>query len=111
MNFRSVVETALTPLSIPGGHQRYTGTATTYYTFFRYNKQGLEWAEDVEIETGHYIQLDIWSKSDCTDVAEEAERLMVEAGFYRNGTGSHYEDDTKTYHESRDFIYEENVST
>jgi hypothetical protein len=111
MNLREYIKTTLTPLNISGGHHVYTGTKTTYYTFFRYNKQGEVWAEDEEIVTGHYIQLDIWSKTDCTDEAEAAEVLMKAAGFSRIGGQSLYEKDTGIYHESLDFLYEEDVST
>lgn len=111
MNYRSLVKTTLAPLNIPAAFQIYTGTATTYCTFFRYNKQGLSWAEDAETTTGHYIQLDIWSKTDCTDLADQAEPLMIAAGFIRTGGQSLFESDTKIHHESLDFLYEEDVST
>jgi hypothetical protein len=100
----------LSPLNIPVCFQVYSGPETTYYiTFFRYNKQGSQYAENEEIATGHYIQVDVWSKTDYTDIVEQVESLMVAAGFSTNGSKSLYETDTRIFHESMDFLYNETL--
>ncbi len=60
-----VIDT-LKPLGIPVGFQKYSGADTTYITFHEYLQTGEEFEEDEEAFTGHYVQVDIWSKADYT---------------------------------------------
>lgn len=89
---------ALKFLNVPVVSRKYSGSATTYITFFRYNKQGEAWAENKEIATGHYMQVDVWSKSDCTQLSEQVENALIEAGFIRTFVMDLFELDTLMYH-------------
>ena len=107
MNFMSTVETALSTLNIPVKHLVYTGVKTVPYCIFhRYNVQGAQYTEGREKVTGHYIQVDIYGPSDVTDYGNTAEALMVAAGAIRIGGQSTYEDETKLFHDSRDYLFE-----
>lgn len=107
MNYRSFVVSALSPLGIPVTHLTYIGKKDTYATFQRYNLQGEAYSEGKEKATAHYIQLDIFGISDVTDLADTAQSLLTAAGACRIGGQSAYEDDTKLYHDSRDYLIEE----
>ena len=107
MNYRSFIVSALSSLGIPVAHLTYTGTKTIYATFQRYNLQGAAYSEGKEIRTGHYIQLDIFGPSDVTNLADTAQNLLTAAGAIRTGGQSTYEDDTKLYHDSRDYLIED----
>lgn len=107
MNIRSFVTSALSSLGIPVTHLTYTGTKTTYCVFQRYNLQPQEYAEGKEVATGHYVQVDIFGLSDVTEYGDTAEALLTAAGVSRIGGESAYEDDTKLYHDSRDYLIEE----
>jgi len=107
VNYRSFVVSALSSLSIPVRHLTYTGTATTYCKFQRYNLQGETYAEGKERSTGHYVQVDIFSPTDATELGDTAQALLIAAGAIRIGGQSLYEDDTKLYHDSRDYLIEE----
>lgn len=100
----------LKPLRIPVSFQYYNGSESTYITFFLYNEQGEEYADDEEVATGYYIQLDIFSKVSYTNILKQVNALMKEAGFIRKSTGPElYEQDTKLYHKPlRFFFYVEN---
>jgi len=93
-----LIKNTLAPLGIPVTNLKYSGSATTYITFFSYNEHGEEWAEDKEIATGFYIQVDVWSKGDCTDIAAQAKTLLENAGFRRTYATEMYENDTLTFH-------------
>lgn len=95
----------LKPLNIPVNFQKYTGTVSTYITFFNYLTQGEEFSDDQEIGTGHYIQVDVWSKGDYTTLVEEVKRLLREAGFIRKSEIDLYETDTQFYHKGLRFFY------
>lgn len=102
-----IIET-LTPLKIPVSFRTYTGKETTYITFFTFLEQGEEFADDEEIVTGHYIQIDIFSKGNYTDIAKQAEQLLKAKGFKkRSHFDAPYEKDTGFYHKVLRYLYEE----
>ena len=107
MNYRSFMVSTLSSLGVPVAHLTYTGTKTTYATFQRYNLQGAAYGEGEEKVTAHYIQLDIFGPSDVTDLADTAQNLLTAAGATRLDGLSTFENDTKLYHDSRDYLIED----
>lgn len=95
----------LKPLNIPVTFQKYDGKSLTYITFFIYNEQGEIWADDTEILTGYYVQVDVWSKSDYITLVESVISLMQNVGFKRTYAIDLYESDTATYHKTIRFNY------
>lgn len=95
----------LKPLGVPVVFQKYSGSESTYITFFIYNEQGQFWADDTEIQTGYYIQVDVWSKSNYSALVNDVISLMKNAGFKRNFAADLYEEETNTYHKSIRFNY------
>lgn len=96
---------ALKPLNIPTAFQKYSGKAETYITFHEYLASGEEYEDDEETLTAHYIQIDLWSKSDYTDLALKVKKLLIDAGFKRLNEIDLYEEDTKIYHKGLKFYY------
>lgn len=101
----SLVVSALASLNVPVVSEKYSGTEKTYITFFIYNRQGEAWADNTEIATGHYIQVDVWSNANCEVLADQVEDLMKSAGFPRTFRRGAYELDTFIYHETIRFSY------
>ncbi len=99
-----VLET-LGPVGIPVAFQKYWGKETTYITFHEYLASGEEHDEDEETYTGHFIQVDIWSKSDYTSRVGQVKSLMKAAGFKRLDEADLYEEDTGIYHKGIRFYY------
>lgn len=97
----------LSPIGVPVTFQNYAGKETTYITFFTYLEQGEEFADDEEIVTGHYIQVDVWSKGNYMEVVNEVKERMKQAGFRRRSEYELYEKDTKIFHKVLRFVYEE----
>lgn len=104
-----LIKDTLKPLGIPIQFQWYCGKATTYITFSEYLGQGEGYADDEETETGHYIQIDVWSKSDYTEIVKQAKDLLKQAGFRRTYENEFYEDDTKIYHKVLRVFYLEEI--
>jgi hypothetical protein len=99
MNYKELIKETLAPVNIPVAFQVYRGSVDKYITFFCYNKQGELFAENTEIATGYYLQVDVWSKTDDCDVfTAQIEALMQTIGFQRNSAADFYESDTKIYH-------------
>lgn len=100
----------LKPLEIPVNFQIYNGCEPQYITFFTYVDKGELYGDDKEFATGYYIQLDVFSKGDYTELVKNVNKLMKEAGFLRKPPGPElYEEDFKLYHKPlRFFFCEEN---
>lgn len=101
----NMIVEALKPLKIPVHFQKYTGKVETFITFHEYFSGGEEFEDDEESLTAHYIQVDVWSKTDYTDLVDEVKNLLNNAGFKRLNEIDLYEEDTKIYHKGLKFYY------
>lgn len=102
---KKLIIDSLKSLKIPVSFQRYSGKAETYITFHEYLETGEEYEDDEESLTSHYVQIDVWSKTDYTDIAKEVKKLLIAAGFKRLNEIDLYEEDTKIYHKGLKFYY------
>jgi hypothetical protein len=75
-------------------------------TFFVYNELGELFADNREIKTGYYIQVDIWSKDNYNTIVNEVMKSMTQAGYRRTSSIDLYEDDTQIYHKAIRFAKE-----
>ena len=95
----------LKPLSVPVYFQKYTGKNNTYITFYEYVESGEAFEEDEEVFTGHYIQIDVWSKDDYTALVKQIKDLLKTVGFKRLDEADLYEKDIELYHKGIRFFY------
>ena len=105
MSIKSIMYTALmtvAPTAPAKNSQHYSGKANTYITFFRYNRMAELYAENDEIATTHFFQVDLWQKENGTDDLDETtlqiETALISIGFMGFSAQDLYEDDTKTNH-------------
>lgn len=110
MNVNETVVTALQSLDVPVVFQYYAGNEDTYITFFSYLDQPEQHADDTEVSIGHYVQVDVWSKSDYTDLVSEVQERLKEVGFRRINGYDLYEEDLKIYHKTMRYVGETWVS-
>ena len=101
-----IVMDALKNIGVPVSFQTYGGKKDPYITFFTYLDKGEQFADDGEVITGYYVQIDIWSKKDYTQVSKEEHERMIERGFIKKGFYDLYEDDLKIYHKVMRFFKE-----
>ena len=99
-----ILET-LKPLNVPVSFQKYSGKAKEYITFHEYFGAGESYEDDFEILTGHYIQVDVWSKSDYTKLVNDVRQMLILNGFKRLNEIDLYEEDTDIYHKGLKFLY------
>lgn len=100
-----IIIDTLKPLKIPVAFQKYSGKAETYITFHEYLATGEEYEDDEESLTAHYVQVDVWSKVDYTDVVKNIKELLLKTAFKRLNEIDLYEEDTKIYHKGLKFYY------
>lgn len=103
MKQKAAIKGAISPI-MPAAHGRYGGNATTYATYFMYNEQPEEYAENAPIATGSYWQIDLWrkpgdsGKTDLDDLKTQVVAALSGIGFQGFTAQELYESDTKTDH-------------
>jgi hypothetical protein len=101
MNYKTTIQTALSSLGVPVSFLNYRGTATTYVTYFCYNEMAELYSENVEIATGYYVQVDIWSTTaEYEALAQQIKVAMITVGFMGYTAQDLYESDTKIFHKA-----------
>jgi hypothetical protein len=108
MSLNSIIINALEPLGVLVRFQdllKEDGTPNTYITFFEYNQSGSVYADDVEQETTHYIQVDIWSKGNYNELSDQVKQRLKEIGFTRLTEAELFEKDTRIYHKVSRFSF------
>ncbi|QII49473.1 hypothetical protein G3M81_12300 [Bacillus paralicheniformis] len=110
MNVRAIVKKTLEPLGVPVVFSTYGGGEDTYIRFFFYNQNTALSAEDDEMITGHYVHIDIFTKSpkEYARLEKEVPKLLKTAGFYRRNQYDDYEEETEIYHKVLRFFYAQN---
>lgn len=94
----NLIVNALNPLGIPISYQKYSGTATTYITFFYYLIQTEDFSEDEEETTGYYVQLNLYYKNDIGDLKEQIINNLKNNGFKKKDIRDFpYDADTGLY--------------
>ncbi|MDU0153981.1 hypothetical protein [Bacillus cabrialesii] len=111
MNVRSIITKVLKPLNIPVVFLSYKGEDETYIRFFFYNQAPAFSAEDQEKQTGHYVQIDVFTKSgtEYARLEKGVKDLLVEAGFVFRNQNDDYEPETEIYHKILRFFYAQNT--
>lgn len=95
----NLILTTLKPLvNNQVGFLKYSGTATTYITFFEILQQGQAYADNTEIATSRNYQIDIFTKGSYTELAKQVIAALKAVGFKRSTENDLYEPDTGYYH-------------
>ncbi|KOA76597.1 hypothetical protein ADU78_05795 [Clostridium botulinum] len=108
MNINNLIINTLKPIGVPAVFEFYAGSETTYITFSEYLQQGEVFCDDEEQATGHYIQVNVFSKKNYSKVVDQVKVLLKEKGFIRKTEHGLYEPDTQIYHRVIRFFYVEN---
>lgn len=105
MSINKLIVDTLNPLNVPVEFETYEGEDDPYITFFCYNEQGEAFADDEEVATGLYMQVDVWSKGNIEQLKTDVINLLKGVGFKRKNGQDLYELDTKIYHKVLRFFY------
>ncbi|UZW16319.1 prohead protease [Clostridium pasteurianum] len=76
-----------------------------YIEYQIFDEKGNAWEEGKEISTDYYLQVDIFSKGNYTNLENVIKEKMKNAGFERGMAGDLYEKDTQLYHKAMRFIF------
>ena len=90
---------ALKRLGVPFERGVFSGRADTYITFFLLDGNERFHADDSVRNEEDTYRIDVFSRTDYTQLIRELKREIRNAGFYGVNTGPEmYEDDTKLFH-------------
>lgn len=107
ININKIIINTLKYLNIPTKYRSYSGKEDTYITFFEINNFDDNYSDDRNETNVHSLQIDLWTKSDPTDLKNKIRKALKEA-FYDVTYTDLYETDTKVYHIAfRCYFYEE----
>lgn len=107
MNVNKLIIDTLRPLGLDVRYREYSGSNPTYITFFEIQNYNEDYSEDENETEVHSIQVDLWSKSDVTQLKKDIKQAL-EKVFYDVTFNDLYESDTKVFHIAfRCYFYEE----
>lgn len=67
------------------------------------SERGVEFSEGKERYTTYLVQVDIFSKTDYTELETKVRSIMIEQGYIRDNAADLYEDKTGLYHKAMRF--------
>lgn len=107
-----IIKDALRPLNIPVSKHYYKGEENTYITFFSFLDNPEFYSDNKLVKMGCYIQLDIFTREDYSDLVIKVDRLMEDAGFIKRASGPEsYDENTGTYQKPLRFLFYLNKNT
>lgn len=109
MSINKLIIDTLKPIGIPIQCQVYKGNKVPYITFFEYLQQGEVYLDDEEKATGHYIQINIYSKGKYDDITKQVKELLKNKNFIRKYETELYEEETQLFHRVIRFFFIENI--
>lgn len=81
-----------------------TSPTSPYIEYNIFDEFGEEWAENKEIATTYYVQVDIFSKGNYVELENKIKEKILNAGFERSMSADLYEPDTGLYHKVMRYI-------
>lgn len=110
MTANQIILNSLKTLNVPIQKLVYTGTSSTYITYFFYNERGILNADDEEQATRFSLQVDVWGKGDIENLTEQVKTTLQAIGCSRIGFFEDFEKDTKIYHKAYRFYFDQNLN-
>lgn len=101
MNIKEVLK----PLGVPVEQSNYDGEESTYIVFNEYNQAPMLSADDQEISTKYFYQVDVFSKYNYNNLVKDLKQLMKEAGFGRMFESETYETNLMRHRKILRFSY------
>lgn len=109
MNLNRLIRDTLTPLGVPVAQANYNQTADTYIVFLEYNQASRMNADDEELISKHFYQVDIFSKGNYLQLVKDVKDRMKKAGFGRMFESETYDEDMRMYRKILRFNYEPTI--
>lgn len=100
-----LIESTLESLGVPVYFMNYSGSASTYVVYQEYNQAPSLNADDEEVFTKFFYQIDVFSSGNYIQLVKDLKQLMKEAGFKRTFEASEYITEISKYRKILRFSY------
>lgn len=106
MNINKLIIDTLKPLGLDVRYRVYSGSNSTYITFFEVQNLDDDYSDNEAETEVHSLQIDLWSKNDVTELKKNIKKTLKSV-FNDVTYQDLYESDTKTFHVAfRCYFYE-----
>lgn len=105
MSVNELILKTLAPLKIPVSAMTYSGKDDTYVIINEYNQASEMNADDKELITKYFYQIDVFSSDDYTDLVKSIRNAMKKAGFGRMFESETYDSDVEKFRKIMRFNY------
>lgn len=110
MNINELVIDTLRPIGLDVRYRVYSGSNSTYITFFEMNNIDDDYSDEENETEVHSIQIDLWSSKDTTELKKKIKQTL-KSNFVDVTYKDLYEPDTKIFHIAfRCYFYENKES-
>lgn len=109
MSVDRLIMDTIKPLGYPVSKAKYNQIADTYIVFVEYNQASRMNADDFEIVTKHFYQVDVFSSGNYNQLVKDIKKKMKQAGFGRMFESETYDEDMKKYRRIIRFNYENKI--
>ncbi|MBT2600945.1 MULTISPECIES: hypothetical protein [unclassified Oceanobacillus] len=104
MSTDKLIKTTLEAFA-PTSQGTYTGDEDTYIIFNEYNQAAWLSADDEELWTKHFYQVDVFSSGNYNNLVKQLKKAMKEAGFGRMFESGTYESEMEKHRKILRFSY------
>lgn len=94
MSIRTLLETAL---DVPVKRPDYKGDALQYVTYQLLGQTGTIYAESTEAETGTEFAVNLWSKTDYTELLLDLKHTLLDARYRASVQAEYFDKDSGYY--------------
>ncbi|WP_099157272.1 hypothetical protein [Virgibacillus ndiopensis] len=105
MSQNKLIMDTLSPLNVPVSPMTSDNSADEYIIFTEYNESSMLNANDDEVSTRDFVQVDVFSNGDFTNLVKQVKQAMKQAGFGRIFQSESYEKDMQKYRKIIRFSY------
>lgn len=106
MSLDKLIVDTLSQLGYPVAKLRYNETADTYIVFMEYNQAPKLTADDGEIITKHFYQVDVFSTGNFNQLVNDVRDELTNVGFKRMFESETYDEDMNMFRAIMRFNYE-----
>ncbi|WP_062323940.1 hypothetical protein [Halolactibacillus sp. JCM 19043] len=105
MNVKKMIIDALRPINVPVTTLTGNNNNSEYIIINEYNQSSSLNADDKEMSTRYFYQVDVFTSGDFTTIVAEVESRLKEAGFKRMFSSESYDNEAQKYRKILRFSY------
>lgn len=105
MSLNRLIRDTLIPLGVPVSSMTANNADATYIVFTEYNQAGDLIADDDELTTGYFIQVDVFSSGNFLNLVKQVKSSMKQVGFSRMYESETYDDQAEKFRKIIRFSY------